>query len=79
MLVFPDQLHIEMINNELIQGIEVVNDTTYSNEAFQLALDYDLTILGTSTYMILLIGNIESPRRSPPSYPRFAREKMKKL
>ena len=43
-----DQLHIEMINNNLIQGIEIVNDTTYSNEAFQLALDYDLTILGTS-------------------------------
>ena len=43
-----DQLHIEMINNKLIQGIEIVNDTTYSNEAFQLALDYDLTILGTS-------------------------------
>ena len=43
-----DQLHIEMINNKLIQGIEIVNDTTYSNEAFQLALDHDLTILGTS-------------------------------
>ena len=43
-----DQLHIEMINNGLIEGIEIVNDTTYSNEAFQLALDYDLTILGTS-------------------------------
>lgn len=43
-----DQLHIEMINNKLIQGIEIVNDTTFSNEAFQLALDYDLTILGTS-------------------------------
>jgi len=43
-----DQLHIEMINNGLLEGIEIVNDTTYSNEAFQLALDYDLTILGTS-------------------------------
>jgi len=43
-----DQLHIEMINNGLIEGIEIVNDTTYSNEAFQLALDYNLTILGTS-------------------------------
>ena len=43
-----DQLHIEMINNGLIEGIEIVNDTTFSNEAFQIALDYDLTILGTS-------------------------------
>tara|TARA_Y100001968_G_scaffold82055_1_gene73093 strand:- start:693 stop:1799 length:1107 start_codon:yes stop_codon:yes gene_type:complete len=43
-----NQLHIEMINNGLIEGIEIVNDTTYSNEAFQLALDFNLTILGTS-------------------------------
>ena len=43
-----DQLHIEMINKNLIEGIEIVNDTTFSNEALQLALDYDLTILGTS-------------------------------
>ena len=43
-----DQLHIEMINKGLIEGIEIVNDTTFSNEALQIALDYNLTILGTS-------------------------------
>ena len=43
-----DQLHIEMINKNLIEGIEIVNDTIFSNEALQLSLDYDPTILGTS-------------------------------
>ena len=43
-----DPMHIELIKNDLIHGIEVVNDTTYSDEALQLAIDYNLTILGTS-------------------------------
>jgi hypothetical protein len=43
-----DQFHLELIQDGLLEGIEVVNDTTYSNEAFQLALDHNLTILGTS-------------------------------
>jgi len=37
-----------LIRDGLLQGIEVVNDTTYSDEALQIALDYNLTILGTS-------------------------------
>ncbi len=40
-----DQLHLDLIKNDLLEGIEIVNDTTYSNEAFQLALDHNLTIL----------------------------------
>ena len=43
-----DQMHLELIKNGLMHGIEVVNDTTYSDEALQLALDYNLTIMGTS-------------------------------
>ena len=43
-----DPMHIKLIKNGLINGIEVVNDTTFSEEALQLALDYDLTIIGTS-------------------------------
>ena len=42
------QMHKNLIKNDLLHGIEVVNDTTYSDEAFQVALDYNLTILGTS-------------------------------
>lgn len=41
-------LHKELINEGLLHGIEVVNEFTYSEEALQIALDYDLTILGTS-------------------------------
>jgi len=42
----PEQL--ELIEQDLIQGIEVVNDLTYSDEALELALAYDLAIIGTS-------------------------------
>ena len=42
------QMHKNLIKDDLLHGIEVVNDTTYSDEAFQVALDYNLTILGTS-------------------------------
>ena len=74
-----DQLHIEMINNELIQGIEVVNDTTYSNEAFQLALEYDLTILGTSNIHDIVDWQYRIPSRGHrPVTLVFAREKKEK-
>ena len=42
------QMHKTLIAEGLIEGIEIVNDSTFSNEALQLALDYNLTILGTS-------------------------------
>ena len=42
------EMHKQLIKDKLLDGIEVVNDTTFSDEAFQLALDYNLTILGTS-------------------------------
>jgi len=41
-------LHRQLIEDEMLHGIEVVNEYTYSEEALQIALDYDLTILGTS-------------------------------
>lgn len=41
-------LHKELIADGMLHGIEVVNETTYSEEALQIALDNDLTILGTS-------------------------------
>lgn len=41
-------MHLQLINDGLLHGIEVVNDLTYSDEALQLALDHNLTIMGTS-------------------------------
>jgi len=47
-LVPLSDIHKELIRDGLLEGIEVVNDTTYSDEALQIALDHNLTILGTS-------------------------------
>jgi len=41
-------LHRTLIDANLLQGIEVANQFTYSDEALQIALDHDLAILGTS-------------------------------
>ena len=44
----PEEMHLQLIREGLLHGIEVANDLTYSDEALQLALDHDLTIIGTS-------------------------------
>lgn len=41
-------LHQWLIKEGLLDGIEVVNNLTYSEEALQIALDHNLTIMGTS-------------------------------
>ena len=41
-------MHKMLFEEGLLQGIEVVNEMTYSDEALQIALDYNLTIMGTS-------------------------------
>ncbi len=43
-----EPMNIELIEKGHISGIEVVNDLTYSDEALEIALEYDLTIIGTS-------------------------------
>ncbi len=40
--------HQYLFKENLLHGIEVVNEGTYSDEALQIALDHDLTIMGTS-------------------------------
>ncbi len=41
-------MHEQLLNEGLIQGIEVVNEHEYSDEALQIALDHNLTIMGNS-------------------------------
>ena len=41
-------MHKQLIAEKLLHGIEVVNDKTFSDEALQIALDNNLTIIGTS-------------------------------
>ena len=43
-----NELHLQLISEGLIQGIEIYNEDTYSDEALQIALDHNLTILGNS-------------------------------
>lgn len=41
-------MHRMLIQEGLLHGIEIANEQTYSDEAFQIALDHNLTLLGTS-------------------------------
>lgn len=47
-LATPSAFHQSMFDQGLIQGIEVANGADYSEEAFALALENNLTIIGTS-------------------------------
>ena len=40
--------HQMLIDEDLLHGMEVVNDITYTEEGLQMALDNDLTVIGTS-------------------------------
>jgi len=41
-------MHRQLIKEKLLDGIEIVNDGNYSEEALQIALDNNLTFMGTS-------------------------------
>lgn len=41
-------MHRQLIREKLLDGIEVINDLTYSAEALQVANDNNLTVMGTS-------------------------------
>ncbi|HEX7072131.1 MAG TPA: Sb-PDE family phosphodiesterase, partial [Rhodothermales bacterium] len=41
-------MHRQLLTEGLLDGIEVVNDHSYSEEALQIAMDHDLTIMGSS-------------------------------
>jgi predicted metal-dependent phosphoesterase TrpH len=52
-------MHRDLIAQGLLQGIEVVNMHDYSAEALQIALDNDLTIIGTSDIHSLIQWEFE--------------------
>lgn len=41
-------MHRELIDQDLLHGLEVVNDLTYSDDALEVALSDNLTVMGTS-------------------------------
>jgi len=55
-------LHRQLLDEGLLQGIEVINDLTYSEEALQIALDHDLTIMATSDIHGLVDWQFEVPQ-----------------
>lgn len=41
-------MHRQLVDENLLHGIEVVNDITYSDEALEICYEHDLSIIGTS-------------------------------
>lgn len=56
------EFHEKLIADKLLHGIEVVNELTYSDEALQIALDNNLTIMGTSDIHGLVDWLFEIPQ-----------------
>ncbi len=73
------EMQIELIQEGLISGIEIYNESTYSVEALQIAKDYKLTVTGNSDIHGLIdwqFGVSEGGHR--PVTLVFASEKSKK-
>lgn len=69
-------MHKYLIKEKLLDGIEVVNDQTYSDEALQIALDNNLTIMGTSDIHGLIDWDfVGSQAQHRPITLVFAKEK----
>jgi len=47
-IVVAPEFHISNAKNQSIHGIEIANGNNYSEEAFQIALDLNLTLIGVS-------------------------------
>ncbi len=55
-------MHRLLIREKLLDGIEVVNDLNYSDEALKIALDNNLTIMGTSDIHKLVDHQFKVPQ-----------------
>lgn len=70
-----NDLQRDLMKEGLIQGIEVVNTDTYSPEAFQIALDQNLAIIGNSDIHALIDTVYPPGRKHRPLTLVFARER----
>ena len=68
-------LHRQLIAKGLINGVEIVNYKSYSDEAFQIALDNNLTILGNSDIHGLIDWEFKEENMYRPLTLVFAKEK----
>ncbi len=71
-------LHKQLINEKLINGIEIVNEGNYSSEALKIALENDLTFIGASDIHGLIDWDYKVPQGGHrPITLVFAKEKSK--
>ena len=56
------EMHKDLFKKGYLHGIEVVNEFEYSEEALQIALDYNLTIIGNSDIHGLIDWEYEIPK-----------------
>ena len=69
-------MHHKLLKERLLHGIEIVNGRTYSDEALQIAIDHNLTILGNSDIHDLIDWRINIPEGGHrPVTLVFAKEK----
>lgn len=68
-------MHKKLIKKGLVNGIEIVNSNTYSDEAFQIAIDNNLTIIGNTDIHVLVGWNQFMAENHRPVTLVFAREK----
>lgn len=66
--------HRQLFEEKLVAGIEVVNTDTFSEEALQIALDHNLTIMGNSDIHGLIDWVYPAPAHRPVTLV-FARDK----
>ena len=73
------EMHKTLFSKGYLHGVEVVNEFEYSEEALQIALDYDLTIIGNSDIHGLVDWDYEiSEGGHRPVTLVFAKEKSEK-
>ncbi len=70
-----DDLHRQFLSEGLLHGIEVVNEHTFSDEALQIALDNNLTIMGTSDIHGLIDWDYNVPHSHRPITLVLARDR----
>lgn len=56
-----DPVHNELISNNLVHGLEVANENTYSEEALEIAINNNLTVLGNSDIHGLIDWDFDIP------------------
>lgn len=69
------EMHRQLFDEKLVGGIEVVNNETYSEEALQIALDRNLTIMGNSDIHGLIEWVYPALKKHRPVTLVFAKEK----